>query len=108
MGAEAYSSAALRHGPIALIGEEVAVLVIVPTGAVSADLERLLEELSERRAVLLVVSDRPELLQRGGRPYRCRGACRSGCRRWWRWCPGSCWRWRWPGRVVWIPIGRGD
>jgi glutamine---fructose-6-phosphate transaminase (isomerizing) len=60
--ANAYSSADFRHGPIATIGHDSLVLLIMPGGAAYADLWDLARDLQQREADLLVISDMPEAL----------------------------------------------
>ena len=57
--AQAYSSADFRHGPIATIGEGSPVIMLMPRGAVFADLLDLAHELRGRGAELLIASDDP-------------------------------------------------
>lgn len=63
MGAEPYSSADFRHGPIALVGEGFPVLLVAPGGAVAGDMRALRAELRELAAELLVISDQAQLLE---------------------------------------------
>lgn len=58
----AYSSADFRHGPIATIGEGSPVLLIMPSGAAYDDLWNLADDLQQRGADLLVISDTPKAL----------------------------------------------
>lgn len=60
--AEPYSSADIRHGPIATIANGFPVLLVAPGGAVTADLADLLTTLKRRRAELMIISDLPEFL----------------------------------------------
>lgn len=60
--AEPYSSADIRHGPIATIANGFPVLLVAPSGAVTGDLTDLLLTLRKRRAELMVISDLPEML----------------------------------------------
>jgi glutamine---fructose-6-phosphate transaminase (isomerizing) len=62
--AQPYSSADFRHGPIALVDPGFCVLALAPSGRVQADLRELCDELRRRRAELLVISDRADLLRR--------------------------------------------
>jgi glutamine---fructose-6-phosphate transaminase (isomerizing) len=62
MPATAYSSADFRHGPIATIGHDSPVLLIMPGGAAYSDLWDLARDLQQREADLLVISDVPEAL----------------------------------------------
>jgi glutamine---fructose-6-phosphate transaminase (isomerizing) len=58
----AYSSADFRHGPIATIGEDSSVVLIMPAGATYPDMYDLALDLRQRNANLLVISDMPESL----------------------------------------------
>lgn len=61
--AEPYSSAELRHGPIALVEPGFPVLAVAPSGDACADMFSLLNELAdEHRAELVVISDMEEAL----------------------------------------------
>jgi glucosamine--fructose-6-phosphate aminotransferase (isomerizing) len=60
--AEPYSSADFRHGPIAMVKEGFPVLVIAPTGEVSADVRDLISDLRRRKSEILVISDDADLL----------------------------------------------
>lgn len=60
--AEAHSSAELRHGPIAVVDEGFPALLVAPSGAALQDVIDLHDELRERNAEVLVISDRPELM----------------------------------------------
>ncbi|MBN2002754.1 MAG: SIS domain-containing protein [Anaerolineae bacterium] len=62
VAAEPYSSADFRHGPIAMVGDDAPVLLIAPTGAVSADLRALIGELQARRVEQVVISDDAQVL----------------------------------------------
>jgi glucosamine--fructose-6-phosphate aminotransferase (isomerizing) len=60
--ADAYSSADFRHGPIATVAEGTPAILIMPRGAVFADMLDLAQELRSRGAELIVCSDDPEAL----------------------------------------------
>lgn len=61
--AEPYSSAELRHGPIALVEPGFPVLAVAPSGAACADMLSLLQELvAKHRAEPVVISDMGEAL----------------------------------------------
>lgn len=60
--ASAYSSADFRHGPIATIGKDSPVILIMPNGATYPDLYDLAVELRAREADLLVISDNQDAL----------------------------------------------
>ena len=55
--ATAYSSADFRHGPIATIEAGLPTILILPTGAQYDDMFALAQELQQRKAELLVISD---------------------------------------------------
>lgn len=60
--AEPYSPADFLHGPIAMIEEGFPAIVVAPDGAIFENLRSFTEELQERGAELVVVSDRGEAL----------------------------------------------
>ena len=60
--AQAFSAADLRHGPIAMIGHDFPVLAIAPSGRAQPGMETLVENLRDRGAELLVVSDNRTML----------------------------------------------
>lgn len=62
--AEPYSSADFRHGPAAMIEWGFPVILIAPTGAVSADMADLLSMLEQRRAEVIAIADDSALLAR--------------------------------------------
>lgn len=55
--AEAFSSADLRHGPIAMIGQNFPVVAVVPPGRAREGMAELVENLRERGAEVAVISD---------------------------------------------------
>jgi len=59
---EAYSSADFQHGPIAIIEQGFPAIVIAPSGEVFPDMLRLAQDLRERGAELIVISDRQQIL----------------------------------------------
>lgn len=61
--AEAFSAADLRHGPIAMIGQDFPVIAIVPPGKVRPGLRSLVETLRERGAEVAVISDDAALVE---------------------------------------------
>lgn len=61
--ATAYSSADFRHGPIATIDDGLPTILIMPSGAALDDMLELAEELQQRRAELLIISDAPQALK---------------------------------------------
>ena len=64
--AEAFSAADLRHGPIAMIGQDFPVIAIVPPGKVHQGMVSLVESLWERGAEVAVISDDETLADRAG------------------------------------------
>ncbi len=63
VAAEPYSSADFRHGPIALVeGEDFPVLLIAPQGAVAGDMRDLIQDLQQRKAEQVIISDDVGLL----------------------------------------------
>jgi glucosamine--fructose-6-phosphate aminotransferase (isomerizing) len=69
--AEPYSSADLRHGPVAIVTRGFPVLAVVPSGAVFEDVMALLSSLVEERGVALVaVSNEERALSLARTPLR--------------------------------------
>jgi glutamine---fructose-6-phosphate transaminase (isomerizing) len=62
--AEPHSFADLLHGPIAMVRRGFPVLVIAPSGRPDADVGALLELLEQRKAEVLALSDRDDVLGR--------------------------------------------
>ncbi len=62
--ANAYSSADFRHGPIATIDDGLPVVLIMPGGATFADMSELADQLEQRGAELLVISESDPALAR--------------------------------------------
>jgi glucosamine--fructose-6-phosphate aminotransferase (isomerizing) len=62
--AHAFSAADLRHGPIAMIGRDFPVLVIAPPGRAQEGMRSLVENLRDRGAELLVVTDHEAMLEK--------------------------------------------
>lgn len=60
--AQAFSAADLRHGPIAMIGHDFPVLAIAPPGRAQPGMRSLVENLRDRGAELVVVSDERTML----------------------------------------------
>lgn len=60
--AEPYSSADFRHGPVAIVERGFPVVAVAPGGLVFPDMLKLLRELAEREAELIVISDQAEAL----------------------------------------------
>ncbi|HTJ47672.1 MAG TPA: SIS domain-containing protein [Kofleriaceae bacterium] len=68
--AEPYSSADLRHGPVAMIEYGFPVVLIAPSGKASDDTSELLELLRWRRARVIALSDRDDVLARAAAGIR--------------------------------------
>ncbi len=64
--AEAFSAADLRHGPIAMIGQDFPVIAIVPPGKARPGMVSLVENLWDRGAEVAVISDDEALTGRAG------------------------------------------
>jgi len=64
VAASPYSSADLRHGPIAVVEPDYPVLLIATKGDAMDDLRSLLCDLADRKAELIVVSDSKDILDR--------------------------------------------
>ena len=62
--AEAFSAADLRHGPIAMIGQDFPVIAIVPPGKARSGMVSLVENLAERGAEVAVIGDDDALTDR--------------------------------------------
>lgn len=60
--AEAFSAADLQHGPMAMIGQDFPVITIVPPGKARPGMKELVEDLDERGAETVVVSEDKELV----------------------------------------------
>lgn len=60
--AEPYSSADFLHGPLALVENGFPVIVIAPSGAMSAEIRNFMRALIEREAEVIAISDEPETL----------------------------------------------
>lgn len=60
--ADGYSSADFQHGPQAVLADAVPLLAVAPGPRLFDDLERAWRLARERRVPLIVISDRPELL----------------------------------------------
>ena len=59
---EPYSSADFLHGPLAVIEHGFPVIVIAPSGDMSAEMGRFMRTLKGRQAEILVISDAAEIL----------------------------------------------
>ena len=68
--AQPYSSADFRHGPIAVVDPGFCVLLLAPRGKVFADVQELLEQLKQRRAEVIAISDSATLCRKATRAMR--------------------------------------
>jgi glucosamine--fructose-6-phosphate aminotransferase (isomerizing) len=68
--AEPYSVADLLHGPVAMIEEGFPVMAVAPSGAGSDAFTELFNLLAERRARVIALSDRDDLLARAETPIK--------------------------------------
>ena len=64
--ADPYSSADLLHGPIAMIDDRFAVMLVAPSGRAADDVAELLARMDKVGARTIVLSDRPDILARAG------------------------------------------
>jgi len=62
--AQAFSAADLEHGPIAMIGHDFPVLAIAPPGRAQLGMRALVENLRDRGAELVVITDDKSMLDR--------------------------------------------
>ncbi len=60
--AEPYSSADFLHGPMAVIERGFPVIVVAPTSVLLPELEEFIQQLNERSAEVVVISDNPEII----------------------------------------------
>ena len=67
--AQAFSAADLRHGPIAMIGRDFPVLAIAPPGKAQPAMTSLVENLRDRGAELVVVSDNRTMLDKASAKF---------------------------------------
>ncbi len=67
--AQAFSAADLRHGPIAMIGHDFPVLAIAPPGRAQPGMRSLVENLRDRGAELVVVSDERTMLDKASATF---------------------------------------
>jgi glucosamine--fructose-6-phosphate aminotransferase (isomerizing) len=73
--AQAFSAADLRHGPIAMIGQDFPVLIIVPPGKVQQDLRSLVGSLKDRGAEFVAISDDSSILEKASAKFEIQGRC---------------------------------
>ncbi len=67
--AQAFSAADLRHGPIAMIGHDFPVLAIAPPGRAQPGMRSLIDNLRDRGAELVVVSDEKSMLDKASAKF---------------------------------------
>ena len=60
--AEPYSSADFLHGPVALVDRGFPVFVIAPSGKMSPQMMDLVQEVQNRQAEVVIISDHPNIL----------------------------------------------
>lgn len=60
-----YSEADFRHGPIAMVNRGFPVLVVAPEGKTQAGMRSILDQLCEREAETIVISNNESLLEKG-------------------------------------------
>ena len=70
LSTQPYSTADFRHGPIAMVSPSFPVFLIGPSGAVYDDVHSCAQELLQREAELIVVSDQEPLLVLARTPLR--------------------------------------
>ncbi|PIT84566.1 glutamine--fructose-6-phosphate transaminase (isomerizing) [Candidatus Micrarchaeota archaeon CG10_big_fil_rev_8_21_14_0_10_45_29] len=68
--AESYPAGELKHGPISLLEENVAVFAIAPLGSTSAKMGGSIQECKARNAKVIVMSDDEALLKEGALTLR--------------------------------------
>ncbi|MDR3574772.1 MAG: SIS domain-containing protein [Anaerolineaceae bacterium] len=66
--AEPYSSADFRHGPIATVLDGFPVIVVMPQGVIYQDMVDLVNNLKERKAEMLIISDNLEIIKEANLP----------------------------------------
>jgi glutamine---fructose-6-phosphate transaminase (isomerizing) len=73
--AQGFSTADLRHGPIAMIGRDFPVVTIVPPGRARPGVEQLVEELADRGAELVVIAEDRAVADKGAAGFRVPVSC---------------------------------
>ena len=73
--AQAFSAADLRHGPMAMIGQDFPVVVIAPPGKVQQDLRYLVDGLKDRGAEFVAISDDRSILERASARFDVQVQC---------------------------------
>jgi glutamine---fructose-6-phosphate transaminase (isomerizing) len=66
--AEPYSSADFRHGPIATVLSGFPVIIVMPQGVIYQDMFELVENLKERKAEMLIISDNLDVIKNANLP----------------------------------------
>jgi len=67
--AEAFSAADLRHGPIAMIGRDFPVVAIAPSGKAQPGMRSLVDNIGDRGAELVVISDDKTMLDKASAKF---------------------------------------
>ncbi|MGB3632788.1 MAG: SIS domain-containing protein [Rubrobacteraceae bacterium] len=73
--AEAFSAADLQHGPMAMIGQDFPVITIVPPGKALSGMKELVEDLKDRGAETVVISDDTELVRSSSAGFQIPVSC---------------------------------
>ena len=73
--AQAFSTADLRHGPIAMIGQNFPVVVIAPAGKIQQDLLSLVESLKDRGAEFIAISGDSAILEKAAAKFEVPTQC---------------------------------
>jgi len=73
--AEGFSSADLKHGPIAMIGRDFPVVAVVPPGRARHGVETLVEDLANRGAELVVIAEDSAIVEKGAAGFRVPVSC---------------------------------
>ena len=68
--AEAFSAADLRHGPIAMIGQDFPVVALVPPGRARPGMQDLVQSLAKRGAELLVIGEDADFTNKAAASFR--------------------------------------
>lgn len=65
---EPYSSADFQHGPMAIVEDGYPVIIINPTGVLFKELDQFTDKLKEKKAELIIISDKKETLKKANTP----------------------------------------
>jgi glucosamine--fructose-6-phosphate aminotransferase (isomerizing) len=68
--AEPYSPADFQHGPIAMLDQNLPLFLVAPSSKVSEDIDTILELGQKRKADIIAVSDREDILAAAKTPLR--------------------------------------